>query len=40
MIKNWSYASNDESEFSRDFLINLKDLRILIERDFIEDHKK
>ena len=41
MIKNWtSQTQNDESDFSRDFLIDLKDLKILIERDFIDDHKK
>lgn len=42
MIKNWSGTPNleNESEFSRDFLKNLKDLKILIEKDFIEDHKK
>lgn len=42
MIKNWSSASLSESEcdLSRDFLINLKDLRLLIDKDFIDDHKK
>ena len=44
MIKNWTSSqtqnANDESDFSRDFLINLKDLKILIEKEFIEDHKK
>ena len=42
MIKSWSGAPNTEyeSEFSRDFLINLKDLKIFVEKDFIDDHKK
>jgi hypothetical protein len=51
MIKNWtissqsqgqggSSADSDESDFSRDFLINLKELKILSEKDLIEDHKK
>ena len=45
MIKNWTSQSqsqnaNDESDFNRDFLINLKDLKILTEKEFIEDHKK
>lgn len=39
VIKNWSNESSD-NDFSRDFLMNLKDLKILIERDFIEDHRK
>ena len=45
MIKNWSSSSSNnnesyESDFSKDFLIDLKDLRIITEREFIEDHKK
>lgn len=47
ITKNWSSSSStnaaphdSESDISRDFLINLKDLKILVERDFIEDHKK
>jgi hypothetical protein len=40
IIKNWSNSQESECDFSRDFLINLKDLRLLVEKDFIEDHKK
>jgi hypothetical protein len=42
MIRNWSGSPNNESEsdFSKDFLINLKDLKIIIEKEFIDDHKK
>jgi hypothetical protein len=41
MIKSWTCQSeSEEPDFSRDFLINLKDLKILTEKDFIEDHKK
>jgi hypothetical protein len=39
MIKNWS-NKEDESEFSRDFLIDLKDLKILLEKELLDDHKK
>lgn len=44
ITKNWSSnvssTLESENDISRDFLINLKDLRILVEKDFIEDHKK
>lgn len=43
MIKNWSTVSNSEcndSDLNKDFLINLKDLKILIEKEMIDDHKK
>jgi hypothetical protein len=42
MIKNWSAGSSNEYEadFSKDFLINLKDLKIITEREYIDDHKK
>lgn len=42
MIKNWPMSNNfdNDSDFSRDFLLSLKDLKIIIEKDFIDDHKK
>ena len=42
MIRNWSSVNGFESDsdFSRDFLIDLKDLKILNEKDLIDDHKK
>ena len=43
MIKNWSLVSNSDSsdsDLNKDFLINLKDLKILTEKEMIDDHKK
>lgn len=39
-MKNWCSNFDYESELSRDFLMDLKDLKILTEKDMIEDHKK
>ncbi len=43
MIKNWSTISSSDSadtDLNKDFLINLKDLKILSEKEMIDDHKK
>ena len=43
MIKNWSTISGSDSadsDLNKDFLINLKDLKILTEKEMIDDHKK
>ena len=45
MTKSWSVNwsnnyDNDYDDFSKDFLINLKDLKIFIEKDVLDDHKK
>lgn len=41
MMKNWSSNSHDsDSDMNRDFLIDLKDLKIFTERDILDDHKK
>ena len=45
MTKNWSIHinNNNENEYddvSKDFLINLKDLKIFIEKEVLDDHKK
>ncbi|CAF0810638.1 unnamed protein product [Brachionus calyciflorus] len=42
MIKNWpmSFTFENDSDFSRDFLLSLKELKYLSEKEFIDDHKK
>ena len=41
MNKNWSSNSIEtDSDLSRDFLINLKDLKIFLDKDILEEHKK
>lgn len=41
LIKNWSSNSNDtDSDLNRDFLMNLKDLKIFTEKEILEEHKK
>ena len=43
MIKNWSTVSNSDSadsDLNKDFLMNLKDLKILTEKELMDDHKK
>lgn len=41
LIKNWSISSVDaDSDLNRDFLMNLKDLKIFTEKEILEEHKK
>ncbi len=41
LLKNWSTNSvESESDLNRDFLMNLKDLKIFSEKEILEEHKK
>lgn len=41
LIKNWASNSSDsDSDLNRDFLINLKDLKIFTDKEILEEHKK
>jgi len=41
MLKNWSNNSDPtiECDISKEFLIDLKDLKVLIDRDYLEEHR-
>ena len=42
MIMNWPMSNSfeNDSDFSREFLLNFKELKILTEKEFIDEHKK
>lgn len=42
MIINWPMSSSfeNDSDFNREFLLNFKELKILTEKEFIDEHKK
>lgn len=35
-----SNSFENDSDFSREFLLNFKELKILTEKEFIDEHKK
>ncbi|KAK3755329.1 hypothetical protein RRG08_026059 [Elysia crispata] len=46
MISNWSYSSEDcqdhedmDVDMDRDFLLDLREVKVLTERDYVEEHK-
>ncbi|RNA36917.1 Acidic fibroblast growth factor intracellular-binding [Brachionus plicatilis] len=42
MINNWSMSNTfeNDTDFSRDFLLSFKELKILSEKEFIDEHKR